>query len=133
MKTLPSNVKVAFYGDIAHSEVPDILLKYDLFFSPSKSENFGHSLIEALSHGIPLLIGDNTPWKGLPSKFAGWDLPVDDKSAFVSVVESMVNMDNEEFQKLHYGALSYIQTHELFCSVMELNEKMFQQIFAESK
>ena len=52
------------------------LVKSDLFISTSLNENYGHSIVEALSQGCPVLISDKTPWKQLEKFNAGADLPL---------------------------------------------------------
>ena len=49
----------------------------------SGSENYGHSIVEALLCGTPVLISDSTPWRGLEAEGVGWDLPIADEAAFV--------------------------------------------------
>lgn len=44
----------------------------DLFILPSHSENFGVSVAEALSNGIPCVVSKGAPWKILDEKKAGW-------------------------------------------------------------
>ena len=54
----------------------------DLFLLPTGGENFGHAIFEALSCGVPALISDQTPWRGLAAQRAGWDLPLDAPERF---------------------------------------------------
>lgn len=51
IKVLPGNIQVQIHKEIEPAEVKDALGKAHLFVLPSKSENFGHALYEALSGG----------------------------------------------------------------------------------
>ena len=64
--------RVVFSKEI-HGEEKN--MKYqsaDLFILPSHSENFGVSVAEALSNGIPCVVSKGAPWKILDEKKAGW-------------------------------------------------------------
>lgn len=44
----------------------------DIFVLPSRSENFGLTVAEALSYGIPTVCTTNTPWQGIVERRCGW-------------------------------------------------------------
>jgi glycosyltransferase involved in cell wall biosynthesis len=106
---IPSNVKIEYMGSVAAENVKDIFLNYDLFFLPSKGENYGHVIAEALSVGTPVLISNNTPWKNLENDYLGWEIDLNEPNLFVSVIEEF--KPNIEFWKrstVHKNALKRI-------------------------
>ena len=70
-------------GVMPHERVADTLAGYDAFLLPSLGENFGHAIWEALACGVPVVVSDRTPWRGLAALGVGYDLPLGDPAAFV--------------------------------------------------
>ena len=73
---LAPNINVCFHGEVDHVRVHEILSSNHLFFLPTRGENFGHVILEALLAGCPILLSDQTPWKGLENFGIGWDIPL---------------------------------------------------------
>ena len=46
--------------------------QYDFFILPTKNENFGISILESLSRGLPVLTTTATPWTLITQYNAGW-------------------------------------------------------------
>jgi glycosyltransferase involved in cell wall biosynthesis len=105
--SLPSNINVKFCGEVATEDVRSALKECHLFFSPTKGENFGHSIAEALSTGIPVLISDRTPWRDLRHVNAGWDLPLDNLNAFAETIQFCVDLNQDAYDILRKGALEF--------------------------
>ena len=99
MAELPANVEVNYCGSIEHDNVVATISELDLFFLPSRGENFGHVIHEALRAGLPLLISDRTPWKDLAELGVGWDLALGDMSAFVRRIEEVADWSDTEHQQ----------------------------------
>ena len=97
--SLPNHVTVESKGTIPPEEVPGILAEHHALFMPSAGENFGHTMLEALSAGRPLLISDRTPWRELQVEHAGWDLPLDRPEGFTEAVEKLSGMDQDAFDR----------------------------------
>lgn len=86
-EVLPVHVNVRWCGGIDPADVPHAMAGHDLFFLPTRGENFGHVIAEALGAGTPVLISDATPWRGLAEQGIGDDLPLADPVAFVAAIE----------------------------------------------
>lgn len=95
---LPSNIRVAYKGEVDPRDVVDVFSKYHLFFFPTRGENFGHVILESLCGGCPVLLSDQTPWRGLVDEKAGWDLPLSKPEAFLAALSEMIAMDETTFK-----------------------------------
>ncbi|MGY6214051.1 glycosyltransferase [Methylolobus aquaticus] len=96
-KVMPIHVKVFWRGAIRHEDVPGVLENHDLFFLPTKGENYGHVVAEALLAGTPVLLSDATPWRNLTASGVGWDLPLSDERSFVECIEACARLSREDY------------------------------------
>jgi len=108
---LPENISVKYLGAVSPVEVPELMRNHDLFFLPTFSENFGHVILEALSEGCPVLISDQTAWRGLQDKRAGWDLPLDRLDVFQTILQDCIGMSSEQFAALRRAARAYAEKY----------------------
>ena len=98
---LPTNVKVTYKGFLDPTQISSTLSQYHLFFLPTKGENFGHAIVEAMQVGVIPLISNKTPWQNLEDIEAGFSLPLDNTSMFSNAIKKMLFLTNNEF--LHYS------------------------------
>ena len=105
--SLPPNVKVNFLGELPPNEVKAIQKEHDFFLLPTKGENFGHAIFEALSMGMPVIISDQTPWKALQNLGVGWDIPLNEPSQFTTAISEAILMRPEQYQKMSKAAWQY--------------------------
>ena len=66
----------SFVGTVSGVEKWALLANCDFLVLPSRSENFGHSVAEALAVGRPVLTTDTTPLEDLEKHRCGWRIPV---------------------------------------------------------
>jgi glycosyltransferase involved in cell wall biosynthesis len=129
----PANLAIDFKGAVAPHQTRQIISQYHLFFLPTKTENFGHAIYEAISAGTPVLISDRTPWRNLDSHGIGWDVCLDDSSRFVDVIDNLVAMDQTGHDQLTKNIRRFLddyysrdvseeRLHQLFESAMSGND-----------
>ena len=71
---------------------------------PNEGDNFGHTMVEAMCAGLPLLISDQSPWRDLQARSAGWDIPLEGPARFTAAVQELVAMDQAAFDRISAGA-----------------------------
>lgn len=109
-KQIP-NLYFNLKGAVAPDELNDIHAQYHLFCLPSANENFGHSIYEAFARACPVLISDQTPWRKLETENAGFDIALDNKSAFSEKLSLFAQMNQEEWECWSEGAFAFAQKH----------------------
>jgi glycosyltransferase involved in cell wall biosynthesis len=60
-------------------------LENDIFILPSKTENFGLVVAEALSYGLPVIVSENTPWKAVKDRKCGWTINLNERN-IISII-----------------------------------------------
>ncbi len=106
MRHLPAHIEARHRGSIPNADVPATLAGYDLFLLPTRGENFGHAIFDALEVGLPVLISDQTPWRDLERIGAGWSLPLADPDRFAATIDRLATLEPSERDALRRAARS---------------------------
>lgn len=125
IKNLPQNIHIEYYGLVENENVQTTISQYDLFFVPTQSENYGHVFIEALSSGTPILLSNNTPWRGLEEKGVGWDLPLEDKDRFVHTLNKYYHFNNAQRYLMKKKCIEFANSVIDNQEELEANRNMF--------
>jgi glycosyltransferase involved in cell wall biosynthesis len=123
--SLPGHITVFWRGAIPPEQVAGVLARQDLFLFPTRGENYGHVIAEALSVGTPVLIADTTPWRDLASAGVGWDLPLGDESAFVDRIEYCAGIAPTEYAVWRERVRRYAGRRLAVESIIEANRQLF--------
>lgn len=108
IKDLPDNCSVNYLNERSPNEIRSYFSNTNLFISTSLNENYGHSIVEALSEGCPVLISNHTPWKKLENSNAGAALDLD-INLFVEKLNYFKNLSNEEWIEYRIGAYDFFK------------------------
>jgi glycosyltransferase involved in cell wall biosynthesis len=107
---LPASIEVDFRGAVANHKLPALIADHHLFVLPTQGENFGHAIFEALRAGRPVLISDQTPWRGLHAFKAGWDLPLSG-AGFKEKIQEAVNFNQQEYDQWSAGSWNFVHQY----------------------
>lgn len=91
-----TRVDVRFVGDVGHDRVLEHLRAADVFLLPTKSENFGHAIREALAVGCPVLTSEDTPWSDVLSTAGLCTRPWSDMAGFAHDLAAIDDMSAPE-------------------------------------
>ncbi|MDH5546810.1 MAG: glycosyltransferase [Gammaproteobacteria bacterium] len=81
--------RVKFLGMVVGQEKLDVLAASNLLVLPSKSENFGNVIAEALACGLPVITTKATPWAELRQFNAGWWIEREGPELRISLNDAM--------------------------------------------
>ncbi|MEX0383137.1 glycosyltransferase family 4 protein [Spiribacter sp. 1M153] len=125
---MPENVIVNYCGDVYPMDVGSRLGRNDVFLFPTKGENYGHVIHEALMAGLPVMISDQTPWGEVSSRGAGWVLPLDSELAFARALEEYAEKPAQEMMEARLAARKYAEEVSLASGVKDANRELFVQL-----
>ena len=128
ISNLPNNITVKVFGEIPNDKVRDVISDYDLFFVPSKGENYGHVFVESFSSGTPVLVSDHTPWRDLKNKGIGWDLSLEDKDSFITTIENFSKLDLAKKIDMRKNCLAFANSLINDESTLNANRTLFLDV-----
>lgn len=125
IRDLPAHIRANYIGPIPHEKVILELAKHDLFFLPTHGENYGHVIYEALASGVPVLISDQTPWRGLQERGVGYDVSLDSPREFAEIIKRQALMPAAERAAMRRRACNYAMDVETSDEVIRSNRELF--------
>jgi len=128
IERLPGHVIARYHGPVSPAKVATVMRSTDLFFLPTRGENFGHVIAEALRVGTPVLISDQAAWRGHEEQGLGFEFGLGDRAKFVEVIERLAKMAPEERRQMrlatHSAAVNYWNDRDDVAA----HREMFRQV-----
>lgn len=111
LNKLPSHIDCEYHPNVPHHDILEIIKGLDVMVLPSLGENFGHAIYESFVEGVPVIIGDNTPWKNIESRKGGFEIYPTDSNAIVEKLKIFAAMDSDTMLTWKIGANSIAQDY----------------------
>lgn len=118
---------IRFLGPVEASKVIETLNQYDVLFLPTRGENFGHIIFEALQAGCLPLISDQTPWSDLARAEAGIIIAEEKSNEYVNAINQLLVMDDLEWHQYQIGMKKYLQ--KKMSQINETNKIRYSELF----
>ena len=120
-----TSVMIKIHGHKNQDELKVFYEKAHLFFLPSRGENYGHAIAEALSYGTPVVISNQTPWKNLEEANAGKASSLNPMN-LIDGLNFFLNLNPDEYQAWSQGASDYAKLHVNSPETLALNRALFK-------
>ena len=122
--TLPKNIQVFYHGDIHPDKIHTFYTDSSVLIMVSESENFGHSIAECLSAGIPVITTTHTPWQQLQSNHAGM-LVTPTIYDINNAIEYFSQMNDKEYKKYAENAYTLGMEQLNHVSLIKAYDQLF--------
>ena len=128
IKSLPRKISVSYHGAIEHRQVAVAMQQHHLFFFPTRGENFGHVIHEAVQAGCVLLLSDQTPWQGLSENQVGWAVPLSNKQGFLDALTDVAGWDETRWTGHEKAIRSYASMTNIAGQNTQNHLRMFNKV-----
>lgn len=114
---------ITYCGELKPELVSETIQNYHLIIQPSESENFGHSLLESLFQGRPIITSLNTPWNNLEGRNSGFNVVVE-SNQIAEAINKMLNIGQNEFDRMALASFEYakkaVSTEEMLIEYQKM-------------
>lgn len=105
-----SSDKIKIYPFMGQDDLSEILVKSHVFVFPTKSENFGNTILESLAHGLFVITTKESSWWMLTKNNGG--VIVDNSVvAFKEAIMDYASLSNAQRLKLSKNACNHARLH----------------------
>lgn len=81
--------RVTFLGEINGTAKLDFLRRAQLNVLPTRSENFGMTVLEAASEATPVMVSKGAPWEAVARNRAGWWIEIGEEALYSGMAQAM--------------------------------------------
>lgn len=107
LEQLPQNIAWEYKGMVDSQEVIETFSKYDVFLFPTKGENYGHVIFEALAGGCIPIISDRTPWNDIEQVGCGKVISLSNQGEYIDAFQHIVSLNNHDIIEMRKKAHRY--------------------------
>lgn len=117
--------RIRFVGERKGADKAASFADSELFVLPSRSENFGMAVAEALAHGTPAAVSQGAPWAGLEKEDCGWwfRLTADD---LLAALREAMKQSREELAAKGQRGREWMQREYSWSAIAERMRPVYQ-------
>jgi glycosyltransferase involved in cell wall biosynthesis len=121
--------RVRFLGEVVGERKWGAFRAADLYVLPSKAENFGVTVAEALASGTPAVATKGAPWQELPLRGAGWWIE-DDVDSLTRTLESAMSLPRIELEQMGRAGRAWVEEAFSWPSIAAQFAQLYQWVLS---
>ena len=106
---MPADTQVSMHDAVADEDKWALFAAADLVVLPSRSENFGVVVAEALASAVPVITTTGTPWAQIPERGCGWYVAPDTVS-LTAALRKATGMDSHTLSAMGERGRRWMQS-----------------------
>jgi glycosyltransferase involved in cell wall biosynthesis len=118
---------VKFIGPQFDQDKIDAYDSSDCFILPSKGENFGIAVIEALSRGLPVIATESTPWENLETENCGWWIGRNEED-FIKTIIDLFSKDKEYLELMGKNGIELVKNKYTWSQVAKQSLEIYEWV-----
>ena len=99
----------------------------DLLVHPSVSENFGITIAEGLSAGLPVICTKGTPWSSIPKCKAGWWIDTGIEP-LAKALEEAISLSDDERRRMGVNGQRLVEEKYTWAAVVRAMQRGYEEI-----
>ena len=121
------NNNIFLFEQKPHNEIKELMYGLDLYALPSHSENFGITIIEALSVGTPVLISDKV---NIYENIKNYNCGIIVKNELNSIIAGLSELINnpKNLKLMRKNSLNFIKSEYSWDSIIPKYKKMYESL-----
>lgn len=124
---------VKFLGFVPDEELPTVYRQNDVFVFPTLFEGMPTVVLEAMSHGLPVIVSDVGATAELVDPSNGFLIERDNVNALVDAIEKMLLLNEEDFNKMANASIQKVSKGFTWHEVAARHTKLFKEIASRRK
>lgn len=123
--------RVQFCGPVYGEDKINLYTSSSLFILPTFSENFGIVVAEALSCGVPVIVGKGAPWEDVIKNNCGWWVD-NSVEQLVRVLHEAMQLDNITLSEMGISGRKWMQRDFSWSGVVGKMHASYEWLFNKS-
>jgi glycosyltransferase involved in cell wall biosynthesis len=120
-----TNFKIVYKGHLPNHDIKKVIPNYLACLHPAYNENFGHTIFESISFGVPVICSKKVYFNDLEKYNCGFNIDFSNSEHFEEIIIHMLSLNHDQINKYLFNCLNYSKKIEFS---INLNVKKYLEL-----